>query len=279
MDIREILKQYDDMFARNTPDEIADFLAKNISLAESESDKPALLTLLNEQVGFARDRGRKEEALSGCSKLRALVDEMGLAGTVHYGKTLLNIANAYRAFGLYDESEELFNEIERLYVTILPEGSYDYAPLYNNWSLLAMDRGQMERACDLIKLSLGVIDRHAGAVINQATSRVNLACILMGLAGKETAPAGDRTDHLAEAESYIDEAVRLFESQGGDDYHYAAALSAKGDLMMKKHNYEEAINCYSGARRIVTMYLGENRKTQVLDDKIVAAKTMMADGK
>lgn len=264
MDIRKVLEEYDGMFTVNTPDEIGAFISEHVHEAEMEGDKASLLTLLNEQIGFARDRGRRDEALSGCDKLRALIDEMGLAGTIHYGKSLLNIANSKRAFGIFAEAEDLFAEIEKLYVKILPEGSYDYAPLYNNWSLLALDKGDTDRACDLVRLSLDVIDRYEGAVINQATTRVNLACMLM-----------NNENRLAEAKGLVDEAIRLFESQGGNDYHFAAALSARGDLLMKEQAYTEAADHYSRAAGIVRMYLGDNPKTISLEEKYKHACSLM----
>lgn len=265
MNIREVLREFDGMFAKNTPDEISAFLADKVRLAEAEGDKPALLTLLNEQIGFARDRGRKEEAIEGSSKLRALLDDMGLAGTIHYGKSLLNIANAYRAFGLHAESEALFHEIENLYVTILPEGSYEYAPLYNNWSLLAMSMGNDERAADLIRLAIDVVDRYDAAVIEQATSRVNLACALMGLAKN------------AEAEPLLNEAIRKFETAGGRDFHFASALSAKGDLLMGSAEYEKALNHYNRALEIVRLYTGSNSKTRTLEAKIAEASAKLTE--
>lgn len=287
MDIRQILNEYDGMFARCTPDEIAEFLRRNVKEAEASSDKPALLTLLNEQIGFCRDTGRESEAIDGCQKLRLLLDEMELAGTIHYGKSLLNIANAYRAFARYDEAEELFGEIERLYVTILPEGSYDYAALYNNWSLLAMDTGRTEKACDLIRLALDVIDRYDKAVIEQATSRVNLACALMAQAtgGEDndavTAAAdsdswtqnmqGKRSNCLNEAGKLLDEAVSRFEAAGGDDFHYSSALAAVGDLRMKQGKFEDAVDQYRRARELTARYTGEGRRTKILDDKISTA--------
>lgn len=269
MDIREVLREYDSMFARNTPDEIAGFLAEQTGAARQEGDQAALLTLLNEQIGFARDRGRKDEAAAGCLELRKLIEEMGLAGTIHYGKSLLNIANAYRAFGQHEEAEDLFKEIEELYVSILPEGSYDYAPLYNNWSLLAMSRDDNGRAADLIRLAVDVVDRYDAAVIEQATSRVNLACALMGSA-EDGGIVNER--RLSEAESLLDEAVSRFESAGGRDYHYASALAARGDLQMRSGEYERAADNYARALDIVRAYTGSSSRTRTLESKTAAAR-------
>ena len=265
MDINSILVQYDSMFANNTPEEIEDFLAEQVAQAEQEGDRGALLTLLNEQVGFARDRGNKEVALTACEKLRKLLGAMRLGGTIHYGKTLMNIANAYRAFGRYEEAEALFKEIEQLYKQILPVVSYDYAPLYNNWSILALDMGDPERAAELIRTALSFVDRYDDARIEQATSRVNLACVLMGIAA---GGGKDSEDMLTEASAYLDDAIGRFEAAGGRDYHYASALSARGDLKVKDGQYEEAAADYRLALELVKLYTGENSKTRALEAKI-----------
>lgn len=62
--------------------------------------------------------------------------QLNLHQSVEYGTTLLNIANLYRAFGLWEKSLEIYKEAEILYKEKLSEGSFNYASLYNNWSIL-----------------------------------------------------------------------------------------------------------------------------------------------
>jgi tetratricopeptide (TPR) repeat protein len=291
MDISSILKEYDEMFTVKSAHEIAEFLACQVEQAKKEEDKGALLTLLNEQIGFCRDTGMKETCLAACETLRKLLDDMKLSGTVHYGKSLLNIANAYRALGYHEEAGKLYPEIEAVYKEQLGHEAYEFAALYNNWSLMYMDIGEPYQAIKYLKESIKVIDGFEQAAIKQATSRVNLACAILALPDNE---AGDfayadgnensACDHhvyrsrdmrIGEAQKYIDEAVKMFEEKGGDDYHYSSALSARGDVHMLSGRYSEAIQDYTRAMNVVRKYMGENPQVKVLADKIAQANEMI----
>lgn len=158
MDIKSILKEYDQMFTVKSPDEIVEFLAVHVDQARKEGDQATLITLLNEQIGYARDRGMKKTCLQACESLKGLLDDMNLDGTLPYGHSLLNIANAYRAMGSYDEAGEIFPEIEKVYRGQLEDGAYEFAALYNNWSLLSMDMGRPYESIEYLKRSLEIID-------------------------------------------------------------------------------------------------------------------------
>lgn len=178
MDIKLTLKEYDSLFRHAAPDEIHMFLANQIHIAELESDNSSLLTLLNEQIGFARETDQRDTALQACKQLRSLLRTMNLEGTIPYGNSMLNIANTNRKFALHDEALEAFEAAQCAYLAKLPENDYVFAGLYNNWSLLAMDQHQYEHAITLIRRAIAIIDRYDKAIIKQATSRVNLAIAL-----------------------------------------------------------------------------------------------------
>ncbi|MBQ6622769.1 MAG: hypothetical protein IJH75_08020 [Mogibacterium sp.] len=265
MEIRQVLKDYDALFRHASPEEIHGFLAEKIGEAEAEGDAGALLTLLNEQIGYARDTDREAVAMDGSAKLRALLDAMGLEGTIPYANSLLNIANACRAYGRYEEAAELFPRIEAAYQDQLEEGAYEFAGLYNNWSLLAMAQHRTGEAVRLIRRAIGVIDRYDRAVIKQATSRVNLAHALMDLA--KEAPAEDAGALEAEARESLEEAIRRFEEKDAKDYHYAAALAAMGDMKVRDGCLEEAAEYYDSAIALVRLYMGDNNNVRVLEEK------------
>jgi tetratricopeptide (TPR) repeat protein len=292
MDIGKILKEYDEMFAVKSAHEIADFLAFHVDQAMIAGEKGALLTLLNEQIGFSRDTGMKETCLTACETLRELLDDMNLVGTIHYGKSLLNISNAYRALGYYDAAGKIFPEVEAVYKEQLEYGAYEFAALYNNWSLMCMDIGEPYQAIEYLKESIRVIDRFEQAAIKQATSRVNLACAILALPDNEdgvSVCSEDTSGNLAhsqllyklqetrieEAQRYIDEAIQLFEEKGGDDYHYSSALSARGDVHMLLGRYSEAIRDFTRAMDIFRLYMGETSNTKLLADKIAQANEMI----
>ena len=115
MDIQAILATYDAMFGKYTLASIEAYLYEHIEKAREQSETSVLFTLLNEMIGFCRDTTQKEKALKYCKELLELLDAMKLEGSMEYATSLLNIANAYRAFGLLKTSLELFEQVEQIY--------------------------------------------------------------------------------------------------------------------------------------------------------------------
>lgn len=265
MDIRKVLEQYDSMFGKETPEAIGDFLGEQLNIALVEGDIQAMFTLLNEQIGFCRDTNQETLCIQGCETLHSILLKMGIDGTLQYGKTLLNIANSYRAFGRYEEAARLFPKVQETYDNCLEEGNYEFAPLYNNWSLLYLSIKEYEKAIEMLKKTLDVIDRYEQAAINRATTRTNIACAIMSM------PEGDEK----EAERYLDESIEIFEKYDPKDYHYSGALSAKGDLLVRHEEYGEAIDKYMQAMDLIRLYVGDNLTTNDLMDKIADAACRM----
>lgn len=266
MDINLVLKEFDALFRQASPDEIHTFLTEHIRIAELEGDQGSLLTLLNEQIGFARETNREDIVLESGKRLLDLLSEMEIEGTVPYGSSLLNIANAYRAYGHYDESEALFQRAEQAYQVALDEGAYEFAGLYNNWSLLYMNLGQKEKAVCLMRRALKITDQFEKAVIRQATSRGNLAVVLLDLA-KECDPELSE-QRKREARKLLQEAVERHEAKGGQDYHFSAILSTIADMELEEGDYTKAADYYRRAMNIIRMYMGENQHYNKLEKKL-----------
>ena len=136
MNLDEILAQYDNMFGKNSLIEIEEYLALMIQEAKEKSEWGILISLLNEIIGFCRDTTQKDKALIYCEQLQEILKLMKMEGRIDYATSLLNIANAYRAFGLWEESLRLYEMVEDIYKKQIPENDFMYASLYNNWSLL-----------------------------------------------------------------------------------------------------------------------------------------------
>ena len=115
MEIKNVLITYDNMFGNHTLEEIYDFLTESINLAYAEKDYSSAITLLNEMIGFCRDTDKKEECLRYCNQVIDLMRQLKLCKNVGYGTTLLNVANAYRAFYLFDESLKFYKDTEIIY--------------------------------------------------------------------------------------------------------------------------------------------------------------------
>ena len=265
MDIHHVLTEYDSLFCVTKPGEIDRFLDEKIREAAAEPDESALLTLLNEQIGFCRDTGQEEKALELIRRTKMLCQKMGVIGTAAYGSTLMNMASAFREFGHYEEAAACYPEIEEIYRNSLPAGAIDFAGLYNNWSLLLTKQGDVNGSIRMLERALEITDGIPEAVIPQATSRVNIALALAG--------QNDRKG----ARQYLEESIVRFESAGGDDYHYSAALSAMGDLLLSDGHAAAAAENYEKAMTIMKRYMGENPIYQNLKKKRDHALSLTAE--
>ena len=235
MDINQILSQYDSMFGKNSLLEIEEYLVNMIKEADEKSQMGIMVTLLNEIIGFYRDTTQKEKALHYCEKLQRILNEMQLEGRIDYATSLLNVANAYRQFGLFEESLRLYHVVEDTYEGQVAQNDFMYASLYNNWSLLYQEMADFEAARDMLKKALVIVDSYQEAVIEQATTRTNLAATLLQIGTRQA---------YQEAISYLQEALAVFEKDDGRDFHYGAALVAMGDAYCFQKEYEKAVPYY-----------------------------------
>ncbi len=249
MDIQKVLAEYDSMFGKHTMKEIEGFLLKHLSEARFKSEHQELVTLLNEAIGFYRDTTQKEKALKNCAALMDHLVEMKLEGTIPYATSLLNIANAFRAFGLHKEAIQLFEKVEEIYGNHISKEDFMYASLYNNWALAYQESGEYEKAANMLRKSLTIVDLYKDALIPQATTRTNLASSLLAI-GTETA--------YEDAMQHLKKALEIFEKDGGKDFHYGAALVAMGDACSYKEDYRKAAKYYKAGMDEIEKHTGKN---------------------
>lgn len=262
MDINKVLLEYDNMYGVNSLEEIDEFLTSKIEQALDEEDFYSALTLMNEMLGFCRDTSQREKGLRYCAEVENMFDRMGLHDTLEYATSLINVANVYRAFGFYDKAMDAFRTVELIYKAKLPVGEFNYASLYNNWSLLYQEIGDFKSAYNMLKRALSVVDMYERAVIQQATTRCNLAATLLHMSREASE---DNTEDGVISEQYYDEAIKylkesldIFEADGGRDFHYGAALSAMGDALYLKEKYDEASTYYKRALDEIEKHIGKN---------------------
>ncbi len=268
MNINEILKEYDSMFGRCELSDIEAFLKKNIDDARELHDYASMITLLNEIIGFYRDTTKRDESLLHCDMLLKVMDEINLQGRVEYATSLLNIANAYRAFGLCKESIQFYEKVYENYQRNVKPGSFDYASLFNNWSLVYQEIGDFEKAKKLLMKALEVVDMYDEAVIPQANTRTNLAVTLLQLHDK---------DAYSDAMKYLSEALDIYEKDGGSDFHYGAALVAMGDAYMSKHEYGKASTYYTRGMAEIDKHVGKTDNYARVEQKYQYCMCQLSD--
>lgn len=249
MDINKVLNEYDAMYGKVSLSDIEDFLFEKIKEAMSAEDTASLITLLNEMIGLCRDTTQKEKALIYCNELRKLLERLGLQNTQSYATSLLNIANAYRAFGLFEDVLNAFSEVENCYNSCIDKDDFLFASLYNNWGLLYQEIGDYVKAKETLLLALRIVDKKKDAEMPKASTLANLGAAMILLPDKE---------NKEEAVKYIKEALEIFKADGGKDFHYSAALAAMGDAYYEQKDYVSAASYYQKALLELYKHVGRN---------------------
>ena len=270
MNLEKILAQYDAMFGTNSLEEIEDYLVNTITEAKEKSEYGIVITLLNEIIGFCRDTTQKEKALRYCEELQKILKLMKLEGRIDYATSLLNVANAYRAFGLFEESLGLYHIVEETYKMQVAPNDFMYASLYNNWSLLYQEMEDYVGARDMLLKALAIADSYEGAVIPQATTRANLAATLLQIGTDEA---------YEQAINYLKEALAVHEKDGGSDFHYGAVLVAMGDAYSFKKDYVNAAAYYEKGLAEIEKHVGRTDNYARVEEKFNYVTAKLQDEK
>jgi len=266
MNLEKILTQYDSMFGTYSLEEIEAYLVSTMEEAKEQSEYGILITLLNEIIGFCRDTTQKEKALHYCDELQNILKMLKLEGRIDYATSLLNVANAYRAFGLFEESLHLYKIVETTYQKQVASNDFMFASLYNNWSLLYQEMQDYESARDMLLKALVIADSFKEAIIPQATTRANLAATLLQIGTDEA---------YKQAIQYLKEALAVHEKDGGGDFHYGAVLVAMGDAYSFKQDYVNAAVFYEKGLAEIEKHVGRTDNYARVEEKLNYVKTQL----
>ena len=263
MNIHQILEEYDSLFGKKTLDEIEVYLYEKIGEAVKEQDDAAIITLLNEMIGLCRDTSQKDKAIAYCEQLKKLMAYMKLEGTRDYATSMQNIANAYRAFGFWDDAKEAYKIIEKTYEAYLDKGDYLWASMYNNWGLLYQEKNDFSNAVQMLEKALELIIQIPDNEIKIAITKTNLANSLFGLKTDEA---------LKKGYAYLTEALEIFTEDGERDFHYGAALVAMGDYFIYNKQYKSAKAYYQKGIVEILIHTGKtefyNRVVEKYDNAV-----------
>lgn len=264
MQTEEIIAKLDGLFAANEGAKAQRLLEDSIKQAVEEGDDSALLTLLNEMIGYMRETSQVESSYSYAGAALKLMEKMEIGGSTAYATTLLNIANAYRAGGRLEDSLSYYKEVFALYEKKVDADDMLFASLYNNISLLYQEMGNFGEAKESLLQALAVVKKNADTYFEEAVTYANLAATCLQL------------NEDAEAVEYFNLAIAIFEAHGIKDAHYCAALSSMGTYYYKKKEYDTAASCFEKAMKGMKDSLGENEYYQRLSENLAACKEAAA---
>lgn len=240
MNIDNVILGLDKMFDSHMEDQIEDYLAENIVTAIGENDTASVLILLNEMVGFLRSCESYEKSLIYAGKAVELIINSGLEGTVHHATTLINQATAMRAAGKLKESVSKYEEALKIYESQLSEGAFEFAPLFNNMSLVYMELENFTSAKDCLLKAIAIAEKYDDKEFEVAVSNTNLGNTYIALKDYKN------------AKTTLDKAIEYFETNNVMDTHYAAALMGIADIVNNENDYSKAISLYEKSMQYIS---------------------------
>ncbi len=258
--MEELLKQIDRLLEENKGAQAQALMEESLKEALSRGDRGSAVTLLNELIGFCRETGQAEKSYYYGEAVLELLQDMGLAGTLPFATSVLNIASAYRAGGRLEDAMTCYRAVEQIYSQVLEPGDMLVASLYNNKALLYQEMGEFEAAAAYLEQALEIALQHPERYYEQASSYANLAATCLQL-GREEQAAG-----------CFQKAIALFEAHGIRDAHYCAALASLATYLFQKEEYEEAEICFTRAMKGIEESLGRTEAYHRLKENAAACR-------
>ncbi len=170
-----VLNKLDALLRSNDYPEAKRLLEYWLSEAEYTGDPHGVLLMQNELMGLCRKLGEKEEALRHARKALEQVQKMKMEYDVGAATTYLNSATVFKAFGMPQESIELFQKARAIYEWELSPSDDRLAGLYNNMGLALVDLKDFRQAEELYQKALAVLEPLPGKEPEQAITYLNLA--------------------------------------------------------------------------------------------------------
>lgn len=228
-----------------------------IDQAERENRPGELLSLYNELEGLYRTTGRAEQAVEISRRALALVEDLGLTGTIHHATTLINGATANTVLGRTHQALEMYRQAMELLEGLGQQDSYQMAALCQNISHCCQQLGDYGQALAYLRRALDLVGRFETTRGEVAATHTSMALCLMALGC------------LEEAADYLEQSLAYYESEAGaGDGHYASALAAAGELSWRRGELEEAAQCCEKALAFNRAHFGQTHSSAILEENL-----------
>ena len=255
MDLSGFFKKQSELYNTGRIDEIPAFFEEWLDKTDAEGDKGARVTILNEMMGFYREKSLHDKSIFCGEEAARLMQEMNMAGTIPYAMTLLNAATVYRAAGKYQESAERYAEVFAIFHEQLSPTDFKFAEANNNVALLYQELGRFDKAVEALERALAICRDTPHKEFETAVTLANL--------GNCEIEEGE----LGAAIVDLTEAVEIFTDEEASDTHHAAAITGLADVDVKLGRVERAKNGYLRAMKMVEEYIGQNDAYRRIEEK------------
>lgn len=226
MDAKEFHRQLDAFYEAGDIPGAYRFLHEQEATARQRGDAAMSLTVSNALIGHCRENCIFDELEGHYEEALRCLDVLEMRGSLEEAATLLNAATGFCVMGRIEESEQLFEAAEALYLALLPPGDLTLAAVYNNHGLLYRARNERKTALASFRKALAILEAGNGAPDELASSRLNLASVC---------------DDLSEAEKAVELAAAYYETPDGQtDIHRFTALALQAEMAFRRGDYGKA---------------------------------------
>jgi len=185
--VGRVLEKLDESYSRADLDAAVRLAEYWIAEAKAGNDLRGEFAVRNELMGVFRKMGNKEKAIENADLSLQLIDRLELNGSATHGTALVNAATVRKAFGMPEESLELFTKAMRIYEKDISGADFRVAGLYNNMSVTLCDLGHYKEALEYQKKALSILSQLEDTEGEQAVSWLNMADIYSAQLGAEAA--------------------------------------------------------------------------------------------
>lgn len=265
MDLNKFYQELDAKFKTSDIKEVEQFVKDSFSQAQQNTDFAAVIAIANELGGIYRVTNRTEEGKRIYQIAIEALKLIGLENTLQHGTTLLNLASVYSEGKDYSEALRLYLQVAQIFEKEGLSNDYRMAALYNNISHVYEQLHEGNKAIEHAEKSLNIIKGIPNATTELATTHTTLACRYIN------------NQRYKEAEENLLIAKRIFLGQGSKlDVHYAATLTAMGELYYHEENYPLAAKYFEQSLDLLKQNYGENRATETVRKNLEQVYQKMA---
>lgn len=247
--IRNFYSELDNLYTQGKQAEIEDFLIEKIKSNPHSCCHcdPLVVAMYSELGSFYRGQGRLGEAIQWFeATLHLIIIHMG-KNNMEYATALNNLAGALRMDGQHDKATSSFEEALCVYKTLVGEDNYYYISCINNLSLLEINRQNYDRAEELLKSVLPVLEEKQELLQEKAITLCNLGTCEL------------RRKNNNRAEQYLHRAKEIYRRfPKGQQVHLAAVCNSLGGIHYHRGNMAEAAKAYAEAKELTQFYFGHS---------------------
>ena len=248
--LTEFYAALDALYSRQETDKIEGFLRRTLNEHRicCGSHDAVFVAALNELGTYYRGTGAYDKSVQAFTE--AGVDIAGSLGcdSVEYATNRINLAGTLRLKKEYTRAQSLYHEAAGIYERIAGRGSYYYATVLNNLSLLYMDEEQYGEAMQCLQEALPIIRRHPEYREEEAVTLVNLGTCCWQQGKKE------------QAADYAAQALAVYESLPERGLHYAAALNLSGMVALEAGDYGRAVELFTRSKDVTESFFGRTEE-------------------